>query len=332
MTPDTTEVMDFDVVETEVARSEPARSLLRAHIWAAVLIALALVSIFILSRVASSPEVLGGVRESLDSQQATVSGLALGATGLSALISLVPGDALTPVADQLADVSGWFMVVIAAIILQKILVTVAGTIAFTLVIPLACALGVVYVYTRRESLRSLALRFAVFGLVLCLAVPGSIAVSTALTATYADITAAAQLADETSDDAEPGGSAGEAAPDTDAELDDRNLLESIGDWVARAAENIGDFVGESLANVNEIKDEAVNQLNMYMEQFALLVVTACVMPILVMLLFAWIIKLLFSVDIAAGRLGQSLQSQASRGVKSAGRSAQQVTSRGAGSN
>lgn len=152
-----------------------------------------------------------------------------------------------------------------------------------------------------------------------------------MTATYADITAAAHLADETSDGAEPGGSAGDFAPDTNTELGDRNLLESIGDWVVGAAENVGDFVDESMANVNEIKDEAVDQLNMYMEQFALLVVTACVMPILVMLLFAWIIKLLFSVDIAAGRLGRTLQSQASRGVKSAGRSAHQATSKATGS-
>lgn len=49
-----------------------------------------------------------------------MAGLAAGATALSATLSLVPGDALSPLVDQLADMSGWFVVVIAAIILQKI--------------------------------------------------------------------------------------------------------------------------------------------------------------------------------------------------------------------
>lgn len=61
-------------------------------------------------------------------------------------------------------------------------------------------------------------------------------------------------------------------------------------------------------------------LNSYMEKFALLVVTTCVMPLLVMLLLGWVIKLLFSVDLAVGRLGVALHAHASRGVRGVSRS------------
>lgn len=318
-------VIERDGVEDEISQPEPKRSLARAHIWAAVLLAVALISIFVLARIASSPQVLSGVHESLDSQQATVSGLAVGATALSAALSLVPEDALTPVANQLADVSGWFMVIIATIILQKILVTVAGPIAFAVFIPLACVLGILYAYSRKDSLRSLGLRFAAFALVLFLAIPSSIWVSTMLTSTYTDITQAANAAEDVPADSDQASSGTDTSES--AESGDGSFLDSIGDWMSDAVGNVGDFVGGALNTLNDIKDNAVDALNSYMEQFALLIVTTCVMPILVMLLFGWVIKLLFSIDIAAGRLGRTLQSHASSGVKSASRSGRRVVTR-----
>ncbi|MFT4219819.1 MAG: hypothetical protein QM611_04805 [Microbacterium sp.] len=252
-----------------------------------------------------------------------MSGLAAGSTALSAALSLVPDDMLTPVADQLADVSGWFVVIIAAIILQKILVTVSGGIAFTVIVPLACVLGIVAVYSRRAALRSLAIKLAAFGAVLVLAVPGSIAVSDALTSTYADAAAAASAADEAAD------SAAEAAQDAEAdktvkpEADDGDggLLDSIGNWLEDAVGNVGSAVEGALNSVNEIKDEAVEALNFYMEQFALLIVTTCVMPILVMLLFSWVIKMLFSIDIRVGQAGRAVQARAAGAVRRVGRAA-----------
>lgn len=160
---------------------------------------LALLSIFVVARVAADPALLGGVRDSLDDQQATVASLAAAATALSATLSLVPGDALSPLADQLADISGWFVVVIAAIILQKILITVADPIAFGLVMPLACALGIVATYSRRPGFRAMGLRFAAFGLVLCFAVPTSIVISNTLTSTCADLSSAVAAADDAAD-------------------------------------------------------------------------------------------------------------------------------------
>ncbi len=296
----------------------PTRNWVRTHVTAGVLLVLALLSIFVLARVAIDPGLLGGVRDSLNDQQATVGGLAAGATALSAALSLVPGESLAPLANQLADVSGWFVVIIAAIILQKILITVAGPIAFGLIVPLACALGIVAAYSRRPGFRAMGIRFAAFGLVLCFAVPASIVISNALTNTYADLSSAAAAADDAADKASAAASAktAEAEDAAKAEGDnDDSLLDTIGDWISGAADKVGDALGSALTSLNEIKDDAVDALNSYMEKFALLIVTTCVMPLLVMLLLGWVIKLLFSVDLAVGRLGMTLQAQATRGTR-----------------
>ncbi|WP_167043491.1 hypothetical protein [Salinibacterium sp. ZJ454] len=317
-----------DVVgKTAVAR-EPKWGMKRAHIQAAVLVAVALLSIFVLAPIASNPETLSGVRESLDSQLATVTGFAAGATALSAALSFIVDDGMTPIANQLAELSGWFMVIIAAIVLQKILVTVAGSIAFTIIVPLACALGIAYVYSGREALRSLALRLAAFSLVLFFVIPGSIWVSTALTATHAGITSSASAADSASEDKGAGAVVGDVAADESTDDGGGGLLDSIGDWMSDAADNVGNLVGGALNTLNDIKDNAVAALNTYMEQFALLIVTTCVMPLLVMLLFSWVIKLLFSIDLGVGRLGRTLQAQGSRGVRLVGHGASRLTSKG----
>lgn len=325
MTDDTVAVLDEVDRDTDVERRTavdlPRRNWTRINLIAAGLVAFAVLSIFVLARFSADPVLLGGVRDSLDEQQATVGSLAAGATALSAALSLVPQGALEPLANQLADVSGWFVVIIASIILQKILITVAGPAAFGLIVPLACLLGIIALYTRRVAFRSLAIRFAAFGLVLCFAVPASIVISNALTSTYAGLTSAAAEAEQVAEDAEDAiaADAEEAAKPTDD--GDDSLLDSVGDWIAGAAEDVGDAVGGALNSLNEIKDDAVGALNSYMEKFALLIVTTCVMPLLVMLLLGWVIKLLFSVDIAVGRLGHTLQAQASSGTRAVGRAA-----------
>lgn len=60
----------------------------------------------------------------------------------SALITLLPGDTATPIAEKMADVSGYLLVVLCAIYLEKYLVTITGYVAFTYLIPIACGLWI----------------------------------------------------------------------------------------------------------------------------------------------------------------------------------------------
>lgn len=267
---------------------------------------------------ASDPSTLSSVRASLDSQQSTVTGLAGTATAIAAGLSVVPGDALTPVADKLIEVSGWFVVIIVAIFVQKILVTVAGSIAFAVIVPIACVLGIVAIYSKRVVFRSLALRLAAFAVVLALAVPASIWASTALTATHASVATAANAVEDAAD--EPPVVDGDGAPESPSD-GDAGFLGAIQNWIADAVDNVGNFVESAANTIDEVKDDAVRASEYYTEQFALLLVTTAIMPILVLLLLWWVIRMLFSVNLTEVRTRYVAQPDSANGETTMSRQA-----------
>ena len=86
---------------------------------AALLLALALVSFFPIAQKMSQPQTFSHAIESLDKKQETVLELTAASTAASAAITLLPGDAATPIAEKLADLSGYFLIVLCAIFLEN---------------------------------------------------------------------------------------------------------------------------------------------------------------------------------------------------------------------
>ena len=72
--------------------------------------------------------------QSLDDKKTTALELTAAATAASAAITLIPGDAGTPIADKLADLSSYFLIVVCAIYLEKYLVTITGLAAFIFIV------------------------------------------------------------------------------------------------------------------------------------------------------------------------------------------------------
>ena len=189
-------------------------------------------------------------------------------------VSAIPGDTATPIAGKLADFSEYFMLILCVLYAEKYLVTIIGTGVFKIVIPLACALGIAGVFMPRGALRRIALKIALVGLALYAIIPFSFGVSDMIYEAYRDqidgtITAAETLSDET-------------APLADA-ADDRGLIEKILDRLNETAASL--------------TDRAVDAVNRFVETLAVMIVTSCVIPILVLLFFLWIIKQLTGIDI-----------------------------------
>ena len=107
---------------------------------AVVPILVALASIFVIAGYAASPEFHAATIASLDEKTGTVLELTAASTAASAAITLLPGDTATPIADKLAELSSYFLIVISAIYLEKYLTTITGYAAFVILIPAACLL------------------------------------------------------------------------------------------------------------------------------------------------------------------------------------------------
>ena len=88
------------------------KKMMRVNWRVMIAIVLSLVSFFMLSKYASSPETYKKTIASLDDKKATATGLAASATAASVAISAIPSDVATPVADELAELSSYFIIIL----------------------------------------------------------------------------------------------------------------------------------------------------------------------------------------------------------------------------
>ena len=105
-------------------------------LFALIPIVIALLSFFVIARFTSSTEFNAKTIQSLDDKKTTVMELAAASTAASAAITLIPGDVGTPIANKLADLSSYFLIVFSAIYLEKYLVTITGYAALVRILTL----------------------------------------------------------------------------------------------------------------------------------------------------------------------------------------------------
>lgn len=260
------------------------------HLVAGAALVLALVSIFVLADWAGSPETHAATISALDEKRATVMRLVAGSTGTSAAITLLPGDVGTPIAEKLLDLGADFAIVIGAIYLEKYLLAILGLAAFRFIIPAGCTLfAIVALLRRRTGLRRLLFqlsgRLVLFGIAVFLVVPASVAISDLIEVTYESTTSDALAVVEQAAD---GADAGDAEP----EAGSQEGLDALVGFIQSIPENLTN----AAAGVSE---EVQTALNRFIETFAVMIVTSCVIPILVLLFFLWLIRIILGVPIDA---------------------------------
>ena len=249
---------------------------------AAVLIVLALVSFIWISGYASDPANFEGTIGSLEEKSSTVMELTAGSTALSAAITLVPGDVGTPIAEKLADLSGYFVFILAAIYVEKWLVTITGLVAFKYIVPV-CLVGLAAVVIfANESIRGIFIKLICFALIAFALVPTSVVLSDMIYENYqATIEQTIQDAKDSSDELQ----------NNSDEKNDENVAKKL-------YENIKGGVAAKAEEFRAI-------LNGYVEATAVLIVTSCAIPLAVLAFYIWLIKLLTGIDFNVPRLKMS---------------------------
>ena len=248
------------------------------------LILIALFSRFVISTMVTSPDFNKGTMESLDDKKVIVLKLAATAAASSTAISLIPGDVAMPIANQIAELTPYFIVILGAILLEKMLMSVVGYVSFNFIIPFACLLGILYLYIKKEVIGNLAIKLAIFGIVIFMAIPTSIQVSDLIYESYeASIEQTLETANQNKEYIEE--------KKNDLYQEDQNWMEKVGDYFSNFTSKIG-------SNISEMIKKGEDTLSSLLDTIAVLVITSCVIPIVVILIFVWVIKILFSFDIS----------------------------------
>ena len=291
-------------------------------ITAVILLLVAILSITVIGKYASAPENHQKTIASLDEKKQTVMELTAASTVTSALITLLPGDTATPIAEKMADVSGYLLVVLCAIYLEKYLVTITGYVAFTYLIPIACGLWILNLIFANATVRKLAAKLAVFGLAISLVVPASVKISDLIGDTYqAQIEATIEDAKNTQNilensdlrndtdatDASGTGTTGTATQNTqEKDNSTSGSVTNIFDWAKDAISGAKDSVANVVENVTISTEDLVqkveNSLNHFIEAVAVMIITSCVIPMLVLLLFFWMVKIVLDVDLSGVKI------------------------------
>ena len=245
-----------------------------------VLIAAALIvmllSIFVISKAAADPANHTQTLEALDEKKTDVLTMTATSAGAATAIAAIPGDATTPVANKLADLTSYFLIILMVIFLEKYLVTLTGYAAFNILIPIACVLFIAGIVAARRTLKVWAAKVAVFGVVIFLIIPASMKVSSIIEETHEiSMENAIQEAEEITE---------EINESTDS---DGNIIEQALDKLA--------------GGVSGLLDKGEQILNQFIESIAAMFVTSCLIPIAVLMFVLWLVKMMFEVQINVPR-------------------------------
>ena len=250
---------------------------LKKVLLALILVLLAVVSFFLAADQAESYEAHSATIASINDKVEDVLKLTATSTLASAGISAIPGDTATPIAEKLADFTEYFLLILCVLYAEKYLLTIIGAATFKVLIPGACVLLIISMFYNPKVMRSLAMKFAIFGISIFLMIPLSLRVSDMIYANYKisidnTITEAEEFTDQT-------------VELSDAE--DEGVIASILDRLSETAASLS--------------DKAARILNNFVESLAVMIVTSCIIPILVLLFFIWLVKMLTGAEISPPR-------------------------------
>lgn len=264
------------------------------HIFRIVMIVLCivitLVSNIVLAKNYSSPEYTVNKKTItyLDEKKTTALELCAGATALSAAITLIPGDTGTPIAEKLTDLSGYFLIVVSAIYLEKYLLTILGALTFRWLIPAAMIAIALYFGIRRDFFWKLGVKVLIFGLAVYAVIPVSVHVSQLIYNTYQE-SIDTTLAETENLISQTEGNA-QSSTESNQNSGDEGFFAGLVDKAKDTIEQAKDTA--SIAT-----EQFKYMLNKFIDGLAVLIVTTCLIPILVMVFFVWIVKMILGTAI-----------------------------------
>lgn len=242
-----------------------------------------LLSFFAISKLADRAIIRGRMIEKLDEKKTTVMELTGAAAGCSTALTMLPGDVGTPIAEQLADLSGGFLAVLCAIYIEKYFLTVSASVVFKFLVPIAIGFMITNILFGKERFLKVGMKIMVFAMLIFAVVPASVWLSGKIEENHQEQIQA------TLDEAKE--SMNEVQDEKEEIKEDTNLWNSIINGIQNAADTIGEVISTEVIGRFKVL------LGNFVDAVAVLVVTSCVLPVAVLFFFIWLTNLLFGLEL-----------------------------------
>ena len=216
--------------------------------------------------------------ERLEESQNTIMKFSGSTMGTSVAISALPDDFGSPLAGTIADLNMYFIFMFAVIFVEKLLVLEGIKIALAYIIPAACLLYVAFVLSSKNVFKNFANKLLILGMAIVIVIPFSTYFTETVCNDYLT------YVDETIEEADAGAAKINevmAASDEDATFFDR---------ISAAFKTSIQSVSDLLAYFKNVVKKCVNSV-------AIMLVTTFVVPLLILMLFRWLLRELFALHI-----------------------------------
>ena len=243
-----------------------------------ILILIAVFSFFFVTAQLPETNFVKDSIESVEDSSNTVMKFSAATLSASLAISALPDDFATPLADSLADMNIYFVAILVMLFLEKILIQYGVKLAFAIVIPVACVLGILAVSLKRDIFKGLAVRLSVLGLAVALVVPCSTHLTNYVAA---DLTA---YVENTIADTEDGAA---------------KLNEAMADGAEEKTifEKLSELFQTAINDLSDLMIHFQNNIRRSMNSIAILILTNCLMPFLNFFILRWVLKETFHIAI-----------------------------------
>ena len=237
----------------------------------------ALFSFTVVSKYATTPENHMETLSYIEEKKEDVMTLSATATATSFSLTMLPDDSGSAIAQELARLSTYFVIILCTLYMETMLVTLTGYFSFKVIIPLACIMLILCIFTDNKIMKKLAYKLIAFALAFYMVIPTSVEISQLIEDTY-------------------------AATITNTIISAEELIESIDssseedlNIISKRINKVKDFISKATESVVKTIDNIQNILNQFLTSISIIIVTSCVIPILVLVSFAWLIKMLFGI-------------------------------------
>lgn len=196
------------------------------------------------------------------------------ATSLS--LSALPNDFASPLASTVSDLNTYFIFIFAVLFVEKLLVIEGIKISLVYIIPAACVLYIASILSGKDVFKNLGKKLLILGISVIMVIPISTHFTESVCADYL------AYVDETIEEADAGANKINELMAEDHE--DATFFDKLTSAFKTAINDVNDL----LAYFKNVVKKCVNSV-------AVMIVTTFVLPMLVMLLFRWLLKELFAL-------------------------------------
>lgn len=257
---------------------------------------IAVVSIFICSKNVPNLPFFKQAGVTIDETKDTVTKFSAAMLTTSVAITLLPDDFATPLAETLADLTKYCVLILGMIYFEKIMLGAGISLTFTYIVPLACILFAIYFITNMEVFKTLAKKIIVLAIALIFVVPcGTYASNFICADTLANVETATENANVMDD------KINDMSKDFQS---DGGLL----DRVTNALQNVLNKGNEVVTGFKKVVNDCIYSV-------AILIVTSFVIPLVTFLLFIWILNQLFkfqSVEVITSKIVKNVDAKNER--------------------